>query len=364
MWIGLFPEFSDVGGIQQVSRHTAAVLVEKAHERKLDCELLGLNDPAGAGSFSVGRNGYSFRGFARDKFALLFQLLRRLPRIEVLYLGHANLAPLGLFLRMVSPGIKYWVVLHGVEVWYPLPILRRLALRGAGRLLSVSSFTANRAVDAQKLNRHRVFLLSPALDPNYLDAACDKPPVRLPPDGHVLLTVGRLISAEPGKGVDTVIRVLPDVLKLIPNLFYVVVGGGDLLPHLEQLAGASSARDRILFLGKLKLEQLKSLYARADIFVMPSRQEGFGLTFLEAMALGKPVIAADYGGTPEVVQNEVTGFLVDPGDLERLAGRLVQLLQDEALCRKLGEAGRRRVEEKFTFKDFQERLARILDTAV
>jgi phosphatidyl-myo-inositol dimannoside synthase len=364
MWIGLFPEFSDVGGIQQVSRHTAAVLVEKAHEQKLDCELLGLNDPAVAGSFWVGRNNYGFRGFARGKLALLLHLLRRLPRLEVLYLGHANLAPLGLFLRLVSPGVEYWVVLHGVEVWYPLPSLRRLALRCAGRVLSVSSFTAHHAVHAQKLNPRRVFILSPALDPSFLDAASDRPPAPLLPDGQILLTVGRLISAEPGKGVDSVIRVLPDVLKLIPNIYYVVVGGGDLLQHLEQQAWASPARDRILFLGKLKLEQLKSLYARADIFVMPSRQEGFGLTFLEAMALGKPVVAGNYGGTPEVVQDEVTGFLVDPGDLQGLAGRLVQLLQDEALRRKLGEAGRQRVEEYYTFKDFQERLARILDTGV
>lgn len=364
MWIGLFPDFSDVGGIQQVSRHTAAVLVEKARERKLDCELLGLNDPAVAGSFRVGRNDYYFRGFARGKLALLLHLLRRLPRLEVLFLGHANLAPLGLFLRMVSPGVEYWVVLHGVEVWHPLPILRRFALRCAERLLSVSSFTANRAVHAQKLNRHRLFLLSPSLDPSFLDAASDRPLVPLSPDGRVLLTVGRLISAEPGKGVDSVIRVLPDVLKLIPNLFYVVVGGGDLLPHLKQLARESPARDQILFLGKLQLEELKSLYARADIFVMPSRQEGFGLAFLEAMALGKPVIAGDYGGTPEVVQDEVTGLLVDPENHEKLAERLVQLLQDEPLRRKLGEEGRRRVKENYTFKDFQERLARILDTAV
>jgi phosphatidyl-myo-inositol dimannoside synthase len=364
MWIGLFPEFSDVGGIQQVSRHTAAVLVEKARERKLDCELLGLNDPAGAGSFRVGRNGYNFRGFARCKFALLLHLLRRLPRLEVLYLGHANLTPLGLFLRMMHPALEYWVVLHGVEVWHPLPILRRFALRAAGRVLAVSSFTADRAVLAQKLNRHHVFLLSPALDPSFLDATCDSPPVLFPPDGHVLLTVGRLISAEPGKGVDSVIQVLPDVLKIMPNLFYVVVGGGDLLPHLERLAWASPARDHILFLGNLKPEQLKSLYVRADIFVMPSRQEGFGLTFLEAMALGKPVIAGDYGGTPEVVQDEVSGFLVDPGDLKGLASRLVQLLQDEPLRRKLGEKGRRRVEEYYTFKGFRERFARILDAAV
>jgi phosphatidyl-myo-inositol dimannoside synthase len=362
MWIGVFPDFSGVGGIQQVSRHTAAVLVEKARERKLYCELLGLNDPAGPNTFRVGQNEYRFRGFARDKLALLLHLLRRLPRMEVLYLGHANLAPLGLSMRILRPNVAYWVVLHGVEVWHPLPLLRRFALQRAGKLLSVSSFTADRAVQAQRLNRHRVFPLSPAIDPSFLDAACDTPPVPLPANSRVLLTVGRLISSEPGKGVDCVIRVLPEVLKLVPNLFYVVIGGGDLLVPLKKLTYSSPAHDHVLFLGKLELEQLKSLYARADVFVMPSRQEGFGLAFLEAMVLGKPVIAGGYGGTPEVVQDEVTGFLVDPDDPESLASRLVQLLQNEGLRRNLGEAGRRRVEENYTFKIFQERLERILDT--
>lgn len=362
MWIALFPEFSAVGGIQQVSRHTAAVLAERARERKLDCELLGLNDPAGAGAFRVGEVVYDFQGFARNKLALLRHLLRRLPHLDTLFLGHANLAPLGLILRAARPSLAYWVTVHGVEVWRPLPLLRRLALRCAKRVLAVSAFTADRAVKAQKLDPNRVFLLSLALDPTF--AACETFPYSLPSGSLLLLTVGRLISAEPGKGVDSVVRVLPDILKVIPNIFYIVIGEGDLLQRLKKIAQASPARGQIMFLGRLELEQLKSVYSRADIFVMPSRQEGFGITFLEAMALGKPVIAGNYGGAPEVVHDRVTGYLIDPDDLGELTNKLVHLLQDEPLRRKLGEAGRQRIEGNFTFKIFQERLARILDTAV
>lgn len=362
MWIGLFPELSEVGGIQQVSRHSGAVLARIARDRNLPFRLLGLNDLSGPGSFLVGRDEYTFQGFGRNKAALVSYLLRAAPRIETLFVGHVNLAPLGLLLRLVRPHIRYWVVAHGVEVWQPLRIHRRLALRWARGVLSVSAYTASQIVKAQNLDPRGVFVLPPALDPNFIVAPCEGNALPLPAGCHVLLTVGRLVSGEPGKGVDAVIRVLPDVLKDVPNLLYVVIGGGDLKPHLEELAQEGPAHDHVLFIGKLKLEQLRQYYSRSDIYVMPSRQEGFGVVFLEAMALGKPVIAGDCGGAPEIVHDGLTGFLVNPDDPDELAERLIRLLRDEGLRKRMGDAGRQHVEKNHTFPHFQERLTHILDT--
>jgi phosphatidyl-myo-inositol dimannoside synthase len=362
MWIGIFPELSEIGGIQQVSRHVGAILVKNASQRNLPCRLLGLNDGPGQGSFRVDANDYSFTGFGRNKLALLIYLLRLVPRVQVLYFGHVNLSPLGLLLRLLRPRIQYWVVAHGVEVWTPLPTIRRAGLRYARRVISVSSYTAERMVEAQGVDRRRVSVVAPALDPSFLDAACDVDSPALPPGSRILLTVARLISSEPGKGVDSTIKVLPEVLKVVPNVFYVVIGGGDLQPGLEELARAGPVRDRILFVGKLKLAQLYGYYSRCDAFVMPSRQEGFGIVFVEAMALGKPVIAGDRGGAPEVVRDGVTGYLVNPGDLPALTQRLIQILQNEDLRKKMGEAGRARVEENYTFPRFVEKLTGILNT--
>jgi glycosyltransferase involved in cell wall biosynthesis len=334
-----------------------------ARERNLSCQLLGFNDARGLGSFRVGLDEYNFRGFGRAKAALVSFLLGAVPQLEALYIGHVNLAPLGLLLRLIRPRFKYWVVAHGVEVWQPLPILRRFALRQARGVLSVSAYTADQMIGAQKLNPQRVFLLPPALAPSFIQAVRQENTLPLPQGGPMLLTVGRLISSEPGKGIDSVIKVLPDVLKDVPDLFYVVIGGGDLQARLVELAQESPARGRILFIGKLSLEQLKHYYSRSDIFVMPSRQEGFGVVFLEAMALGKPVVAGNHGGAPEIVQDGVTGFLVNPDDHEALTDRLSRLLQDEPLRRKMGDAGRRRVEENYTFAHFEERLMHILRTA-
>jgi phosphatidylinositol alpha-1,6-mannosyltransferase len=158
-----------------------------------------------------------------------------------------------------------------------------------------------------------------------------------------------------------VIKALPEVMKAVPDVFYVVVGEGDLQPRLEELARENAVRDRVIFAGAARLEQLKAYYSRADVYVMPSLQEGFGIVFLEAMAFGKPVIASEHGGAPEIVQDGVTGFLVKPGDLEALTAHLIQLLQDPALRARMGAAGRQRVEENFTFAHFEAGLTKILD---
>jgi phosphatidyl-myo-inositol dimannoside synthase len=363
MWIGLFPEFSKVGGIQQVSRHMAAVLSEEAGKRGIECRLLGLNDSVGQSSFQVGASSYDFEGFGRNKLSLFWYLLN-LPGPNTLFFGHVNMAPLGLLLKFARPGTRYWVVCHGVEVWEPLPLVRRFGLQRSTGTLSVSSFTAERLIKVQGLRASQVFLLPPSLDPSFLEGPFGKDLLPIPPSSPVALTVGRLISSEPGKGVDAVIQVLPDVLKVVPDLFYVVAGGGDLEPHLKEIAQKSSARNRILFVGQLPFEQLKRLFSRSDIFVMPSRQEGFGLVFLEAMALGKPVIAGSAGGAPEIVQDGVNGFLVNPDDHDALRRSLIRLSADSELRSKMGSAGRQRIEESYTFPRFRERFVQILEHAL
>jgi glycosyltransferase involved in cell wall biosynthesis len=248
-----------------------------------------------------------------------------------------------------------------VEVWEPLSFFRRVALRRAQRVMAVSAYTANAMVKAQKVRPENVFVVYPALDPDFTQEPRDKASLPFPTRGRMLLTVGRLISSEPGKGIELVIKALPELTKIAPDIFYVIVGEGDLQPRLEELARENSVSDRVVFSGAGGLEQLKGYYSRADIYVMPSRQEGFGIVFLEAMIFGKPVIAGAYGGSPEIVQDGMTGFTVMPGDLEALTARLIRLLQDEALRTKMGVAGRQRVSQDFSFERFEEGLTKILD---
>jgi len=116
----------------------------------------------------------------------------------------------------------------------------------------------------------------------------------------------------------------------------------------------------VIFLGHQSEEDLKHYYLHTDVFVMPSRQEGFGIVFLEAMGFGKPVVAAAFGGATDIVIDGQTGCLVEYGDVDTLADRLISILRDADLRGRLGTAGRERVETTYTFTHFRQTLAEIL----
>jgi phosphatidylinositol alpha-1,6-mannosyltransferase len=363
-FLGVFPELSAVGGIQQVSRHVGATLQDLAGREDRPCRLIGLNDPSGEGAFEVAGREYRFRGFARNKAGFLAHLACQAPETSLVFAGHVNLGPAALSMRALQRRLRFWVMVHGTEVWEPLPLARRTALRKANGILAVSRYTANAVERVQGAGRGKIAVLHPALDPAYLSSDADAPPAPLPvpPGSRLLLTVGRLLASEPGKGVDTVIRAMPRLANSFPTLHYVVVGDGDARPSLEKLAADCGVGDRVIFTRVRATESLRSCYEAADVFVMPSRQEGFGIVFLEAMAAGKPVVGGACGGAPEVVSDGETGFLVNYGDVAALEQRLETLLADDALRRRMGDAGRRKAETQHHFQQFRERLMAILET--
>lgn len=357
--VGLFSELTAPGGIQQVSRHAGAVLAEQARPTGRICELVGLNDRRGEGTFVVGEGRYSFQGFERRKAALAAHVVQLAPRAQLLLAGHVNLGPVAMAAAARNPGLKYWVIAHGIEVWQPLPVVRRSALRRASGVLAVSKHTAEAVEREQGVAREKIKILPLAIDPSY-DGAASPPELSLPTGSRILLTVARLSAAEPGKGIDTVIRAMPRLTAAFPELRYVVVGDGDARPSLEKLAEECGVSDRVVFAGLRKVGSLRAFYEAADIFVMPSQQEGFGIVFLEAMAAGKPAVAANCGGAPEVVADGQTGFLVEYGDVEGLTARLGQLLADDELRGRMGESARRIVESRHRFEHFRECLTACL----
>jgi phosphatidylinositol alpha-1,6-mannosyltransferase len=170
---------------------------------------------------------------------------------------------------------------------------------------------------------------------------------------RVLLTVGRLDPSEQYKGHDVVIRALRRIIAAVPNVVYVIAGGGDDRGRLERLAADEGVAEHVLFTGFVEDELLPSLYAACDCYVMLSGGpeaggfEGFGIVYLEAAAVGKPAIASEFGGAAEAVLHEKTGLLVPPGDTAAAVEATVRLLSDDDLRRRLGEAARARAESEF-----------------
>jgi phosphatidylinositol alpha-1,6-mannosyltransferase len=357
MVLGVFGSLLQCGGIERANRLAAAVLTEMARERGQTAHLLSLNEAPGAHAFALDGHQYSVLGFGRHKLKCTAHALRLAPQVQVAYLAHPNLARLGALLRLTNPKLRYWVATHGVEVWRPLKPLSRLALRGAHGVTAPSRFTLEQLRTRQGLNPSKLALVPHGLEPGFADSGLDRDE---PSPSGLILTVARL--AEAGKGIDTVIRALPKVLQAVPGASYIVVGEGCQRACLEQLAAQSGVHDRVHLVGRQGEQELKNCYRKADVFVMPSRQEGFGIVFLEAMAFGKPVIGAAFGGIPDIVVDGVTGFLVKYGDVEALAERLICLLRDPDLRARMGLAAQQRVRENYTFGDFRRRLSGLLGT--
>jgi phosphatidyl-myo-inositol dimannoside synthase len=362
--VALFPELCGAGGIQRSGRLTAAALTLYASRHGEKCRFLSLNDQTSTSSVKIGAQEIQFTGFARSKRRLAAAAWRAAGERPCLVVAlHPNLAPIVAAMKFRSPRSRVIVFAHGVEVWTPLSFLRRQSLRRCDSVLAPSAYTVRQLVEQQGTKPEKTGRLAWSLGPEFdagKTAAATVPPTGFP-SGRIILTVGRWDAGEAYKGVDHLIAALPELLRGVPDLHLVAIGGGSDLLRLEQLARQSRAAKRIHFLPFLDPEKLDAAYDCCDVFALPSRGEGFGLVFLEAMSHCKPVVGGAHGGTPDIIEDGVSGYLVRYGEVSELASRLRQLLTDEPLRRQMGTAARERVLRDFTFERFSAEFTARLD---
>jgi len=361
--IGLFPELEPAGGIQRVGRHLAAVMTEFATSRGMECRLLSLNDTPELHRMSVAGREFVFTGSERAKGRFTATAMRSARRhAKLVVAAHPYLAPVVQAMRIAAPRMKSIVVAHGIEVWEPLSTLRRRALRGANLILTPTKDTADHIATQQQIPRNRVRVLPWALDPDFEALAAATSQSALPanfPSGRVILTVGRWQANERYKGMDTLVSALPRLLHEWTDLQLVAVGEGDDQAWLEQLAEGCGVRRHVHFFSGLSYSELAACYSACEIFALPSRGEGFGLVYLEAMARGKPVIGGAHGGAPEVIDDGRSGYLVQHGDAPQLATSIETLLANPEMAREMGARGRERVNRDFKFSVFAKSLKKI-----
>jgi phosphatidyl-myo-inositol dimannoside synthase len=361
--IGLFPELNAPGGIQRAGRHLAFVMSEYAASHKMESCFLSLNDTQELHRMRVGEREFVFTGGNRGKLKFAASAMRAARRRPKLVLAaHPNLAPLVGYMRMLAPRMKSIVCAHGVEVWEPLPARRRNALCHATLVLSPSRATADYLVNVQGVAPDRIRVLPWALDPDFATkfTGASSPLPGDFPRGRVILSVGRWLATERYKGMDTLILAMSRLLLRWPDLRLAIVGSGDDRGWLEHVARDSGVERHVHFLTDISYGELSACYEAAEIFALPSRGEGFGFVYLEAMAHGKPVIGGAHGGAPEIIRDSVTGYVVHHGDTEQLATSIDTLLSNPENARRLGEAGRRRVDNEYRFNIFSKAFKKIL----
>ncbi|MEO8196930.1 MAG: glycosyltransferase family 4 protein [Thermoanaerobaculia bacterium] len=358
----------DGGGTAHLGRLIGASLRRHCARHRL--EFRGLHLPALDGS--VATDGYASFGGSRLRLtAAVVARMALAHRRTALYFDHVGPARA---LSLLPPALlpRYAIQLHGIEIWRELSRDRRQVLENATFLVANSAYTAARALEFLPA-RHRLRIVPLGIEP---------PLPSGPADGAVLaragagtgagyaLIVGRMAGSEGYKGHDELLEAWPEVLRRLPGARLVVAGSGNDLARLRAkagalgLTGASGGGDAVCFTGQIDPATLGELYRRAALFVLPSRHEGFGLVFAEAMAAGKPCLALQGTAPAEIVVDGETGRLVPQNDLAALGDALVELLGDPEKARKMGEAGRRRYEREFTAAAFGRRFQPVIEELV
>jgi phosphatidylinositol alpha-1,6-mannosyltransferase len=247
-------------------------------------------------------------------------------------------------------GLRSIVYVHGEEISSRMDYdlqgrRRRRALAEADAIVAVSRFTREALETTMGVPPGKIALISNGVDlqrfvprPRRQDLLARYDLV----GRRVLLTVGRLYAR---KGMDRVIESLPEVLRVLPDVRYLLVGDGSYRAELERLAVACGVRDAVVFAGAVEDAELIDHYALADGFIMANRElpdgdtEGFGLVFLEANACGIPVIAGKAGGSVDAVTDLVNGLVVDGDRTQEITAAILRLFQDDALRQRLIQTG-------------------------
>jgi phosphatidyl-myo-inositol dimannoside synthase len=299
------------------------------------------------------------------------ELLREYDCSSVWFGAAAPLGLMGPALRRAGAR-RIVATSHGHEAgWAALPGARGLLRRvgdGVDTLTYLGAYTRARIERAlSPAAAARMVQLPPGVDEKLFHPGSGGSTVRERlglADRPVVVCVSRLV---PRKGQDTLIQAMPRILAQVPDAVLLIVGGGPYRGELERLTDATGVRPAVRFTGAVSWEELPAHFGAGDVFAMPCRTrkrgldvEGLGIVYLEASATGLPVVCGDSGGAPDAVLEGETGYVVCGGSPRQAADRVVQLLGDPELRRRMGERGRAWVEESWRWDTLAERLRGLL----
>ena len=247
--------------------------------------------------------------------AALIAAMRMRP--DVVLIGHINFCFVGVLIARLMGG-RSLLMVYGGEAWRPRRSrLVNRSIRHVDCVSSVSELTLRRFSEWAPTASARGFVLPCCVDLSRFTPGQKDPALMHAlglSDKRIIMTMGRLEIEEQAKGFDEVIEQLPHLLRVVPNLIYLVCGTGSDEPRLKSKAVAIGVAEHVLFTGFVPEDEKVKYYRLADAYVMPSRGEGFGIVILEALACGVPVMGSAIDGTFEALRGGALGMCVDPRD--------------------------------------------------
>lgn len=360
------------GGIAAANQ----LVLHALHDMGYSVDILALNEETASPHLEA----VTHRGFNNRKRAFVSAIFRSVltRNYSFVFCDHVNLAMSLLPLQKI--GIARTIVrLNGIEVFPDyLNQKGRLGLRAASHLTASSDFTRQEV--EKQFPQYQITTVDLSLSPTDSQAAMTLPvadtlPMRLEAVNgslqwigqQMLLIVGRMSANERYKGHDVLIQSMPLILDAHPDAQLVLAGSGDDFDRIRELARTlpEQAQRAIFMPGFVSSEMLKSLYQHCYCFVMPSRGEGFGLVYLEAMRWAKPCLGSSVDSAQCIIRNGETGILVsEPGKPDAVADALIRLLYTPEAAQHMGQAGYLLLKQRYLYPHFRERFMSFLGSTV
>ena len=276
-----------------------------------------------------------FIGFNHWRILFVIKAVIAGIRSNVVVLSHVNLLIVALLIKTLSPKTRIIVYAHGIEIWRKISPWKRKFLFNHCEFWAVSNFTSQKIQEFHEIKSRQITIVPNCLDPFLIiPGEFNKPAelmkrYNLHPEQPVLYTLTRLSSSELYKGYDQVIESLPQLIKVFPNIHYLLSGRADQKEktRLKLLVKKLGISSHITLTGFIADEELSDHFLLSDIFIMPSRKEGFGIVFIEAATCGCKIIGGNKDGSAEALLNGELGTLIDPGNKESIMHAICDYLK-------------------------------------
>lgn len=322
--------FSLTGGIEKVCRAMSKAIETIMHKQKIQSfYALSMYDDSADAKYICSEN---FKGYRGKRISFALSALKDGSNADIIILSHINLLIFGWLIKKIT-NKRIVLLAHGIEVWENLQNWKLKFLQKHCEIWAVSKFTAEQLIK-QAVPRNNIKVLNNCLDPFFkVPTLFDKPKnllkrYQLTTDQPVLFTLTRMSHQEQYKGYDQVIASMVDLIKKYPNIHYILAGKADELEasRIKKLITKYDLQKHITITGFLPDEEINDHYLLADVFVMPSKGEGFGISFIEAAVCGCMSIAGNIDGSVDALLNGELGKLVNPIDQTAISNAIDEVL--------------------------------------
>jgi len=356
--------FAATGGIEKVCRVAGKALYEWSITNNSKVEIYSMYD----NNKHTYNNKYFpneiFRGFNEHKITFILSSIWNARKKNTIIISHINLLIVGWLIKIFMPQKRIILFAHGIEVWGNLNWFRKLMIKRCDVIIPVSQFTAQKLIENNGIESDKCKVLNNCLDPflplgkefKHDDTLRNK--YGFKNEDIVLFTLTRLSSKERYKGYDKVILAMNLLKKKYSNIKYLIAGSydADEKKYIDNLSKELDLFNDVIIAGFIPEDELVSHFSMANMYVMPSMKEGFGIVFIEAMHYGLPVIAGNKDGSVDALLNGELGILVNPLDVTEIGNSIDTIIENKSMH----VPDRHKLMSNFSYESYKHNFEKIL----